>query len=195
MRTRPLQRVPRGKPDGRLPRRDFPAECPTTTALTPQEKLLEYSLFELTSDGSAATLTPTSADFGSQSLGFPTASQSFTWTNNSTFSASVTLLTATGDFNITGSNCTGVPAGRSCTINVNFNPTVIGPRTGILTVGSSGTNPHRPAHRHRHAGLTASVGPTLDFGSADVGFQVARQFTLTNVATGPVPARGSVHLG
>ena len=165
----------------------FPAECPpANTALTPQEKLLEYSLFELTSDGSAATLTPSSADFGSEPLGFPTASQSFTWTNKSTFAASVTLLTATGDFNITGSNCTGVPAGNSCTINVSFNPTVLGARTGVLTVGSPGSTLTAQLTGIGTPDLTASIGPALDFGSADVGFKVTRQFVLTNVANGTV---------
>ena len=80
------------------PGKGFPAECSSTTTMTPQEKLLEYSLFELTNDGGAASLTPTANDFGSVALGFSSAPFTFTWTNNSTFPGGVTSLTATGDF-------------------------------------------------------------------------------------------------
>jgi hypothetical protein len=39
----------------------FPNECSAGTTLNPQEKLLEYMLFELTNDGGQPTLSPTSA--------------------------------------------------------------------------------------------------------------------------------------
>ncbi len=82
--------------------------------MTPQEKLLEYTLFELTNNGSAATLTPATQDFGSQPVGFNSAVQNFTWMNKSTFTAAVTLLTGSGDFSIAGSNpCTAV-RGQHC---------------------------------------------------------------------------------
>ena len=41
----------------------FPQECNTGT-MTPQEKLLEFMLFELTDEGGAASLTPATQDFG-----------------------------------------------------------------------------------------------------------------------------------
>src|SRR5271154_4818263 len=61
----------------------FPNEC-SSAAMTPQEKLLEYSLFELTTDGGAPTLTPATQDFGSEPVGVGSAAQRFTWSNNST---------------------------------------------------------------------------------------------------------------
>lgn len=163
----------------------FPAECSAGTTMTPQEKLLEYSLFELTNDGGTATLTPTTADFGSVAVGFTSPQQSFTWTNNSTFTQSVTLLNGSGDFSVVGNNCTGVLGGNSCQINVVFTPTVLGARTGMLTVGSNGTT------------LTASLTGTgvpgatlapaaLDFGQVPVGFSSAVQsVTWTNTANAP----------
>jgi hypothetical protein len=171
----------------------FPSEC-STAAMTPQEKLLEYSLFELTSDGAAATLTPASADFGSQPVGFNSAPQTFVWTNNSTFPSSVTLLTASGDFNVASNNCSSVAAGASCQINVVFNPTAVGARTGTLTVGSSGST------------LTASLTGTgipdlvlsttsLTFGSVDVGASTTQVLTVTNSASGPVAVPALVTTG
>jgi hypothetical protein len=73
----------------------FPAEC-SSAPITPQEKLLEFSLFDLTSDGGAPTLTPASADFGSEPVGFTTGAQKFLWKNNSIFASAVTSATVTG---------------------------------------------------------------------------------------------------
>ena len=162
----------------------FPTEC-SSAAMTPQEKLLEYSLFELTNDGGTATLTPGTADFGSVAVGFTSPVQAFTWTNNSTFTASVTLLTGSGDFSIPNNNCQGVLGGASCTINVAFSPTVLGPRTGTLTVGSNGTTLTSSLTGTGVPGATLTPS-TLDFGQAAVGFSSAVQsFTWTNTANAP----------
>ena len=166
----------------------FPAECPNVAA-TPQEKLLEFSLFALTADGNAATLSPTTADFGSEPINFSTATKTFTWTNNSTFTAAVNLLQATGDFNIAGNNCSLVAAGASCSITVFFKPTAVGARTGTLTVGSNGST--------LVASLTGTGVPdlvfsltSLDFGSLDVGASLTKTFTVTNSANGAVGVPG-----
>ena len=60
--------------------RAFPAEC-SAGAMTPQEKLLEYSLFDLTNNGGGPTMEPVSADFGQEPIGFTTAPKAFKWTN------------------------------------------------------------------------------------------------------------------
>ena len=105
----------------------FPKECNTTATMTPQEKLLEFSLFVLTNNGAAATLTPATQDFGSIALGFSSAPVTFKWVNNSTFAAAVTSLTATGDFAVTGNTCAAVAPGAACAITVVFTPTALGP--------------------------------------------------------------------
>ena len=163
----------------------FPTEC-SAAAMTPQEKLLEYSLFELTNDGGQPSLTPTSQDFGTEPVGFTTAAQIFTWTNNSSFTSSVTSASASGDFSVASSNCTSVNGGASCQINVVFKPTVVGARAGTLTVGSSGNT--------LTASLTGTGIPdlkfsssTLDFGSVDVGASSTKLLTVTNNASGSVP--------
>ena len=164
----------------------FPAECSAAATMTAQEKLLEFSLFELSSDGSAATLTPATQDFGTEAVGFNSPTETFTWTNHSTFSAAVSLLTATGDFTVTSSNCASVAAGASCQINVVFNPTAVGARTGMLTVGSSGTTLISTLTGTGIPALTFSLGG-VNFGSLDVGAVKTQTFTVTNGASGTVP--------
>jgi hypothetical protein len=150
----------------------FHTEC-SAGAMTPQEKLLEYMLFELTDEGGQPSLAPTSQDFGPEAVTYPSAPQTFTWTNNSSFAAQVssTAITGTnyGDFTVATNNCGAVAAGTSCTITVVFTPSVLGAESATLNV------------------LSAS----LSFGNQDVGFASAPQtLTLTSNASGPlaVPA-------
>ena len=159
----------------------FPAEC-TSGAMTPQEKLLEYSLFELTDDGGTATLTPLTQDFGSEAVGFTSAAQTFTWTNNSTFPTSISKLSTTGDFSIASNNCVSVPAGSGCQINVVFTPTVLGARTGTLTVGSSGSPLVATLTGNGTPDLSVSV-TGVNFGNVDVGTTAAKTLTATNNAS------------
>lgn len=166
------------------PGKSFPAECPNTP-LNAQEKLLEFSLFALTADGNAASLTPTTQDFGTEPINFSTSTKPFTWTNNSTFAASVNLVSTTGDFAVASNNCSLVAAGASCTINVFFKPTAVGARTGTLTVGSNGSTLVASLSGNGTPDLVFSL-TALDFGSLDVGQTLTRSFTVSNNANGPV---------
>jgi hypothetical protein len=173
----------------------FPTECTAgSTTMTAQEKLLEYSLFELTNDGGSATLTPATQDFGSVALGFTSAVQTFTWTNNSTFTASVTLLTGSGDFNVVSNNCSGVLGGNSCQISVTFTPTALGARTGTLTAGSNGSTLTSALTGTGVPAMTLSPA-SLSFGSLDVGASLTQTVTLTNTAPGPLPVPALVVTG
>jgi hypothetical protein len=166
----------------------FPTECASAT-MTPQEKLLEYMLFELTDEGGQPTLAPLTQDFGPEAVGYPSAAQTFTWTNNSSFASQVTsatiLGTNAGDFTVTLNNCGAVAGGASCQITVVFTPSALGPRTATL-VTVSGVNT-----------LTASLTGTgvpgftltpasLSYGSLDVGASATQFLTLTSNASGPV---------
>jgi hypothetical protein len=163
----------------------FPAEC-SNAAMTPQEKLLEYSLFDLTNDGGGPTMAPVSADFGSEPVGFQTASQKFIWTNNSTFSLLVSSVTVAGDFVITANSCNAVGAGATCEIDVAFKPTAIGPRTGTLTVATASKTLTAPLTGIGIADITGSPS-SLNFGNVDIGGTSTPQvITFTNTATGAV---------
>lgn len=166
---------------------NFPNECPSlTAALTPQEKLLEYSLFSLTSDGGAPTLDPSSYDFGNVPVGFTSAVKNFTWTNHSSFNGSVTSATVTGDFAANPINCTNIASGASCQIAVTFTPTVLGTATGALSVKSSGKTLTAALTGTGTPGLT-SAPASLTFGSLDVGASATQSITITNIASGAIP--------
>jgi hypothetical protein len=183
----------------------FPCECQVCDAsgaptgalppMTAQEKLLEYMLFELTDDGAQPTISPTSADFGKEAVGFTTAPQSFTWTNNSTFPATARATTGAGsDFLVTSANCNQVAPSSSCTISVAFKPTAVGARTGTLTVNSSG-----PSLTAALTGIgipDLSVAPgALQFGNTDVGASVSQTLTITNPNPAALPFPGAIVMG
>ena len=165
----------------------FPNECVSGQPATPQEKLLEFMLFELTDEGGAATLTPATQDFGSSAIGFNSAPQTFTLSNNSTFTVNNPTITTTGDFNVASSNCAAIAAGASCSINLVFDPTAIGARTGTLSVGVAATNLLSTLTGTGVPDLSINF-PNLTFGSTDVGAKSAPQYlTVTNTASGSVP--------
>ena len=164
----------------------FPAECdPIGAALTPQEKLLEYSLFELTNDGGAFTLTPASATFPLTAVGFNSAPQTFTFTNNSTFATSVSAPVGSQDFNIASNNCGTVPGYGTCQIAVVYNPSVLGAETGTLSVTASGTTLTASLTGTGEPDLTLST-TSLNFGSLDVGASLRQTITAVNGNAGPV---------
>lgn len=166
----------------------FPKECPSASAaMTPQEKLLEYSLFSLTSDGGVPELSPTTYDFGNVAVGFSSAVKNFTWTNNSSFAASVTSATGSGDFSVVSNTCSNVQAGLSCTIGVTFTPSALGAATGNLTVISSGKTIVASLTGTGVPGLVSSPS-SLTFGKLDVGASATQVITITNTATGAIPA-------
>jgi hypothetical protein len=87
------------------------------------------------SPAGAATLSPSSADFGTQTVGSVSAPKAFT------LAPSVTDLTlavsTTGDFSQTN-DCPAVLTllSSSCTINVTFAPTAAGGRSGTLSTAA-----------------------------------------------------------
>src|ERR1019366_3174570 len=81
----------------------FPKECPNEalSGMSPQEKLLEYSLFELIDDGGLPSISPVTYDFGSDAVAYPATPELFTWTNNSSSPATVSSVGVTGsDFSV-----------------------------------------------------------------------------------------------
>jgi hypothetical protein len=182
---------PVGSPAGKV----FPVEC-AAGGMTPQEKLLEYMLFELTDDGGQPSLTPLVQDFGSEAINFPSAPFTFTWTNNSSFASQITSASSTGDFAVTSNNCTNatIAGGASCQITVVFTPTVLGPETGSLTVVAQGNSQTASLTGTGTPGYTLS-GSSLSYGNVDVGASVVQSLTLTSIASGPLPVPPFVTTG
>jgi hypothetical protein len=172
----------------------FPKECTVSTAMTPQEKLLEYMLFELTEEGGQASLAPLSQDFGPEAVTYTTAPQTFTWTNNSSFAAQVPSTAITGknaaDFAVATNNCGAVAGGASCAITVVFTPSLLGAESATLNVLSAGNTLTATLTGTGVPGFTLTPG-SLSFGNQDVGFASSPlTLTLTSNASGPlaVPA-------
>ncbi len=160
---------------------NFPLEC-NTAPMSAQEKVLEYSLFDLSAEENSATLTPATQDFGSEILTSASAAQTFTWTNQAVFPASVTQLNASGDFSVASSNCTNVASGGSCQIMVVFTPTAVGARTGTLTVGSPGSTLTSTLTGTGVAPFSLSTA-ALNFPGTVIGATSSLSFNLMNSAS------------
>jgi hypothetical protein len=87
------------------------------------------------------TINPTSYSFGSQPVGTPSASQTFTVANtDSSHTLEVNAASASiADFQVTNNCPSTLSPGNSCSILVVFDPTASGTRSGTLTVSGNGT--------------------------------------------------------
>jgi len=143
--------------------------------------------FKFANCGSGAgtvTLSPTSLDFGNQTVGTPTSLQAVTLTNNQSATLTIGSVTTSGDYSQTNNCGVSIPANSSCIINVVFTPTATGTRTGTLTVTDSG--PGSP-HTTSLTGVGVAAGSvtltpaSLNFGNETVGTPSSPQpVTLMN---------------
>lgn len=76
---------------------------------------------------------PTGLIFTSQGLGTTSSARTITVSNPSNVSFTFSGATATGDFAATN-NCATLAPGTQCSINVQFTPSAVGARTGMLTL-------------------------------------------------------------
>lgn len=89
------------------------------------------------------SLTPATMTFASTAVGSTSAAQVATLKNSGTASATLTSISTTGDYAQSTTCGTALAAGASCTISISFRPTVIGTRTGTVSVVDSATgSPH-----------------------------------------------------
>src|SRR5258708_26219893 len=89
------------------------------------------------------TLSPTSQSFGNWVLQTTSTAKTVVLTNSQTIPLTITAISISGDFAQT-SNCPLSPnalaAKLSCTLAITFTPTVLGTRTGTLTVSDDVAN-------------------------------------------------------
>src|SRR5208337_1771081 len=84
---------------------------------------------------SPVTVSPARLTFASGAVGTKSGAQTVTLTNHLNTSLTVSPAAATGDFAVASNTCgASVAPGRSCTVGVTFTPTVVGPRSGTLTL-------------------------------------------------------------
>ena len=130
-----------------------------------------------------ATVSPTGLTFLTQVIGTTSAPKTATLTNTGTVSLSITSITTGGDFAQTNNCGSSLAGGAKCTINVTFTPTVIGSRTGTLSVNdNASTSPQTVSLSG--SGTIVSLSPTaLSFGSVAVGGSAVQTVTLTNASS------------
>jgi fibronectin type 3 domain-containing protein len=91
--------------------------------------------------GATGTLSPATADFGSQTVNVTSAPRSETVTNNGSAPLSIGGVTISGagaaSFGQTNNCGTSLPAGASCTVNVTFTPTATGTQAATLGIGGT----------------------------------------------------------
>ena len=137
-------------------------------------------------------LAPTSLAFGSEALATASPAQVVTVSNAAATSMRIGPIGISANFAIQSRTCSATLAANStCTITVVFRPTVAGPLTGTLTVGTLGSVALSGTGMVQLATLTGT--PT--FGNQQVGTKSALQvFTYTNAGALPITV-STVSLG
>jgi parallel beta-helix repeat protein len=135
----------------------------------------------------AASLTPTSLDFGAQAVGVTSAAQMITLSNTGDDLMGVAGITSSGDFAQTNTCGTTLAAGASCSISVTFTPTAVGTRSGSVTVADNASgSPQSVALTGTGTAPMATVSPaSLAFPDQFVGTTSAPMIvTLSNSGSG-----------
>src|SRR5262249_53317730 len=87
----------------------------------------------------APALTPANVAFASQTIGSFSPAQTITLDNNGTATLFVNFANTSGDFQIASTTCGSQLTPKDfCTYSVVFNPSVIGPASGVLQVDTNG---------------------------------------------------------
>ncbi len=150
-----------------------------------------------TSGAPAITLSPTALTFASTAVGATTAAQLVTLKNTGTAVATLTSETFTGtnatSFVKSATTCgTSLAVGASCTVSVEFKPTVAGALTASLSIADNATGTPQLATLKGTATAastyTLSVSPTsVAFASTVVGTTTAAQVvTIKNTGTAAI---------
>jgi len=120
--------------------------------------------------------------FGGQAVGTFSPAYIVTLTNVRSTSITVSNIATTGDFGQTN-NCTVLSVGGKCAINVTFDPTQTGARTGTMTItDTDSTSPQfvNLQGMGSEVTLTPSLYPGIIFPTVQVGSQATQKVTLTN---------------
>lgn len=139
----------------------------------------------------AATVSPSSLTFASQSVGTTSSPQTVTLNSTGTAPVHLSSIAASGDFAETNTCGSGAAAGSTCTISVTFTPAATGTLTGTLTITDNASgSPQTVTLTGTGAGgaPAASLSPaTLTFNSQNVGTTSSAQpLTLVNSGNAPL---------
>jgi hypothetical protein len=139
----------------------------------------------------AVTLTPTSASFGSVTVGSP-STQTFQLTNSGTGALTISQLSVSGSGFSAGTLSLPITlnSGQSTTFNVQFAPAGAGAATGSVTIVSNAPNsPALIALSGTGVAATQVLSfstTTLGFGGVNTGSSSTQSVTLTNTGNANV---------
>ena len=151
-------------------------------------------------------LSTTALSFGSEALGYTSASQTVTLTNTGTaaLSFSGTYLTGAniGDFSKSTQCAASVPPGGTCSFILRFTPAAAGTRTAILNLSDNAAKSPQQVTLSG-TGTSGTSTPivqlsttSLSFGSEALGYTSASQtVTLTNAGTAALSFAGTYLTG
>lgn len=88
-------------------------------------------------DPAAVTLSPTSLNFGQQTVGTTSSASAVTVTNHLSGPLNITAISTTGDFAQTNNCGNSLASGATCVIRVTFSPISSGTRIGTLSVADN----------------------------------------------------------
>ncbi|HTJ72100.1 MAG TPA: discoidin domain-containing protein [Actinospica sp.] len=142
---------------------------------------------------SSVQVSPSALNFGSAVTGQTSAAQTVAVSNPTSSAASVSSISASGDFAETNNCGSSIAANGSCSVSVTFTPTASGSRTGSLTVVAGGvTDTVSLSGTGTAAGPILSTNPaSLAFPSTVVGSAAAtKTVTVTNTGTAAATVSG-----
>jgi phospholipase C len=143
----------------------------------------------------AQTLSPTSVAFGAWVVQTTSTTQTFKFTNTQTVPLTINSISVSGDFAQT-SHCPIAPntlaAGATCQVPVTFTPTLLGARTGTLTVNDNGSNSPQTAPLSGTGVSPAALNPaSVSFGNQAINTpSPAKVVTLVNYQNVPLAISG-----
>jgi YVTN family beta-propeller protein len=162
-----------------------------TTGSSSNVLISNITAYEFLVSPPSGSLSPSSLNFGNQTIDTSSAEQTVTLANNSGGPLTIASIAASGDY-LALSNCPStLDAGKSCTIGVSFTPTVYGTDNGTLTVtddnlGVNGTLQTVSLTGAGVAATTLSLTPaSLSFGDQAIATtSAAKKVTVKNTGTG-----------
>jgi FG-GAP-like repeat/Abnormal spindle-like microcephaly-assoc'd, ASPM-SPD-2-Hydin/FG-GAP repeat len=130
------------------------------------------------------TLTPSTLTFATQLVGTPSAEQTAALTNTGDQAVSISGISITGPFSETNNCSSSLGILASCQIQVEFQPTAIGPVTGTLSISDDAASSPQKAGL-QGTGTVIQLSPvSANFGDQKVGtVSSPAPITVTNTGS------------
>ncbi|MBU9199806.1 choice-of-anchor D domain-containing protein [Burkholderia multivorans] len=138
-----------------------------------------YQLFVAKLPGNG-TLSVTALNFGEQPVGASSSTQAVTLTNTGGDTLSVTNVGTQGPFSVSSTCPNSLEPNATCTANVTFTPTAMGPASGGLTISTGSGNRTVDLSGTGMATRLAAAPASVSFGNVRTDSTGTQSFTLTN---------------